>query len=291
MHQFIDRHRRESTISALCRALDVSQSGYYRWRRHGGTVRCRSDAVLLEKIRAAYQASDGIYGSPRVFAELKARGESVARKRVERLMRQNALVGAMPQRRRLVTTNARHGYAVAENLLAREFTATAPNQKWVTDITYIPTQEGWLYLATVLDLFSRRIVGWAMSDRINQELTLSALHMALQGRQPASALLHHSDRGVQYAATRYRQLLSDWKITVSMSGKGNCYDNAVVESWHRSLKVELVWRTRYQSRDQARQSIFRYIAVFYNQKRRHSTLGYLSPAEFERNHRHQLTDA
>lgn len=288
MHQFIDDHRREYSVRDMCSALELSQSGYYRWRSCGESPRRRSDQALLGKIRTVYQASDGIYGSPRVFAELKAHGEAVARKRVERLMRQNALVGAMPQRRRRMTTNAKHGYAIAENLLDRDFTATRPNQKWVTDITYIPTHEGWLYLATVIDLFSRRVVGWATSARIDQELTLTALHMALQWRQPGADLLHHSDRGVQYAATQYRQLLSDWKITVSMSGKGNCYDNAVVESWHRTLKVELVWRTRYQSREDARQSIFRYIALFYNSKRRHSTLGYRSPAEFERNH---LTDS
>lgn len=284
MHRFIDSHREQYRVSELCSALEVSPSGYYRWRRRGESARRQRDRELLEKTRHSHQQSDGVYGSPRVYVDLMDAGEHVGRKRVERLMREHALVGAMPQRRRMVTTNSKHGYAIAENLLARDFAADAPNRKWVVDITYIPTMEGWMYLASVIDLFSRRIVGWAMSERIDQELTLTALRMALLWRRPDPSLVHHSDRGVQYAATQYRQLLSDWNVAVSMSRKGNCYDNAVVESWHRTLKVELVWRTKYQTREQARASIFKYIAVFYNQKRRHSSLGYLSPAEFERKH-------
>jgi putative transposase len=284
MHRFIDEHRNEYRVSELCSAQELSPGGYYRWRTRGESARRQRDRDLLEKIRHAHQQSDGVYGSPRVFEDLKDAGEHVGRKRVERLMRDNAIVGAMPQRRRWVTTSSKHGYAIAENLLACDFTAEAPNRKRVVDITYIATMEGWLYLATVIDLFSRRIVGWAMSERIEQELTLTALRMALLWRKPDSSLEHHSDRGVQYAATQYRQLLRDWNLAVSLSRKGNCYDNAVVESWHCMLKVELVWRTKYQTRSEARGRIFKYIAVFYNQKRRHSSLGYLSPAQFERQH-------
>jgi transposase InsO family protein len=207
-------------------------------------------------------------------------------------MRQESLHGAMPPARRERTTDSNHRHRIAENLLDRrnagQFTATGVNQKWVSDITYIGTDEGWLYLATVMDLFSRRIVGWSMSQQIDQQLTLSALGMALQQRGQAIAagttLLHHSDRGSQYAAASYQQLLGDWGIIVSMSRKGNCWDNVVIESWHRTLKVELVWSQEYHMRNQARTSAFEYIEVFYNQRHRHSSLGYLTPAEFERRH-------
>lgn len=179
----------------------------------------------------------------------------------------------MPRKRRVVTTDSKHDRPISENLLNREFSSDRPNQKWVSDITYIPTSEGWLYLATVLDLFNRQVVGWSMSEHIDEQLVESALRMALLRRQPEPGLLHHSDRGSQYAASDYRQVLSDWGVTVSMSRKGNCYDNAVIESWHRTLKVECVYRQRYQTRDEARRSIFAYIETFYNTRRRHSSLG------------------
>jgi transposase InsO family protein len=207
---------------------------------------------------------------------------SVSRKRVERLMRQAGLRGAMPPRRSLRTTDSRHTLRVADNHLGQDFSAIAVNQKWTSDITYIPTDEGWLYLATVIDLFSRRVVGWAMSERIDQALTLSALSMALQQRRPSAGLLHHSDRGSQYCAADYQQMLADWGITPSMSRRGNCYDNAAQESFHRSLKVECVWRERYRTRPEATQSIFEYIEVFYNRQRLHSSLGYRTPEDAER---------
>jgi transposase InsO family protein len=264
--------------------LEVSESGYHRWRHRPKSARAEQDERLLVQIKASHEQSYGIYGSPRVWEDLREQGERVARKRVARLMRQSGLKGAVPRKRRVVTTDSKHQHPIAENLLDRQFAATAPNQKWVSDITYIDTDEGWLYLATVMDLFSRRIVGWSMSEHIDQELTLSALRMALQTRQPTAGLLHHSDRGSQYAAASYQRLLADWKITCSMSRKGNCWDNAVIESWHRTLKVELIAGQSYATRADARLSIFEYIEVFYNQRRRHSTIGYTSPAEFERLH-------
>ena len=266
----------------LCRVLDVSESGYHCWRKRPPSARAAEDARLLKKIRESHRRSRGGYGSPRVYRDLRDDGERVSIKRVARLMRQDGITGATSRRRRVVTTDSTHSFAVADNVLDRQFTAAAPNRKWVTDITYIGTGEGWLYLATVMDLYSRRIVGYAMSERIDQQLTLSALQMALKERTPSAQLVHHSDRGSQYAATRYQQRLSDWGIAVSMSRKGNCWDNAVIESWHRTLKVELVWRCDYATRAEARRSIFEYIVVFYNQQRRHSTLGYKSPAQFER---------
>lgn len=262
--------------------LEVSESGYYRWKQRPKSARAVEDERLLNSIRASHEESHGNYGSPRVWEDLREQGERTSKKRVARLMRQSGLKGAMPCKRRVVTTDSEHQHPIAENLLDREFTATEPNQKWVSDITYIATDEGWLYLATVMDLFSRRIVGWSMSERIDQELTLSALRMAVQTRQPAAGLLHHSDRGSQYAAASYQQMLSDWGMICSMSRKGNCWDNAVIESWHRTLKLETNAGDGYATRAEARLSIFEYIEVFYNQRRRHSTIGYNSPAEFER---------
>jgi transposase InsO family protein len=199
-------------------------------------------------------------------------------------MRQQGLVGVTPKRYRVVTTDSRHGEPVAQNLLNQQFQATQADRTWMSDVTYIATAEGWLYLATVMDLFSRRVVGWSMSARNDQQLVLDALAMAIQHRAPKPGLLHHSDRGSTYCAAQYRQRLADWGMISSMSRRGNCYDNAVIESWHRTLKVECVYRQSYQTRQQARQSIFQYIESFYNTRRRHSALGYLSPVEFERRH-------
>jgi putative transposase len=265
-------------------ALGVSESGYYRFRKRASFKRSQSDHRLVETIRRLHVASRQTYGSPSIHQQLRQLGIAVGRNRVERLMRDHRIVGLMPKRRRVVTTDSRHEHPIADNVLDRNFTAASANQKWVSDITYIATSEGWLYLASVIDLFSRRVVGWSMSDRCDQHLTLAALRMAVERRQPADGLLHHSDRGSQYCATAYRQLLADWRMIPSMSRKGNCWDNAVIESWHRTLKVELVYRQRYRSRAEARASIFEYIEGFYNRERRHSRLGYLSPDQFERQH-------
>jgi putative transposase len=277
---FIRAHDQEFKTLLLCRVLGVSRSGYYAWLKRPPSERERADQELAQLIRATHQRSRGTYGSPRIHAELKAQGRKVGRKRVARLMRCAAL--AARQRRRFkVTTRALPGRPVAPNVLKQQFSAQGPNEKWLADVTYIPTQEGWLYLAAVLDVHSRLIVGWAMGSHLTQDLVLQALRMALRHRHPTSPLLHHSDRGSQYTAEAYQKLLRAYDITVSMSGTGNCYDNAMMESFFSTLKTEGVTGDPYSTRQEARQSIFEYIEVWYNRQRRHSSLGYLSPAAFE----------
>jgi transposase InsO family protein len=244
--------------------------------------RQQGDAALSEVITSIHTNSRRTYGSPRVHAELKALDVNISQKRVARLMRQNGL--AARRRRRFLpkTTDSNHQYPVADNVLARDFARSAPNRAWVGDITYVPTGEGWLYLAVLLDLYSRRVVGWAMSDRIDRQLVLDALKMAVTHRGvPSEGVLHHSDRGSQYASIDYRNALENFGFQSSMSRKGNCWDNAVSESFFATLKVELIHRHRYVTRAAARRSIFEYIEVFYNRQRRHSTLGYVSPSQFE----------
>jgi putative transposase len=267
-------------VRMLCRTLLVSASGFYAWSRRGPSPRSQEDAALKVEIRAAHAASGRRYGSPRIHADLKADGQHVGRKRVARLMREEGLEGQRKRRFR-VTTDSRHSYPVAANELNRNFTASAPNKVWVTDITYIWTREGWIYLAAILDLFSRRVVGWSADSYIDRTLALDALGMALQTRRPEAGLIHHSDRGVQYASGDYRSRLRERGIICSMSRKGDCWDNAVAESFFSTLKAELVYRNDYVSRSQARASIFEYIEAFYNGRRRHSTLGYVSPVEHE----------
>jgi transposase InsO family protein len=264
-----------------CQHLGASRSGFYAWSQRPESVRQQADKELAEEVAQVHRDSRGTYGSPRVHAELRARGRRVSRKRVARLMGQQHL--AARKRRRFVrTTDSRHGLPVAPNVLERDFSPDKPNSTWATDITYVWTAEGWLYLAAVLDLFSRRVVGWAMSQSIDTLLVLSALDMALQQRQPAAGLVHHSDRGSQYASADYQQALKASGLQCSMSRKGNCWDNAVVESFFSSLKQELVYLTTFKTRQEAQLALFEYIEVFYNRKRRHSSLGYLSPVEYER---------
>jgi len=267
----------------MCRVLDVAPAGYYAWRqRSAPCARQLADERLLLNIRLSHTASDGTYGAPRVLRDLREEGLRVGQKRVARLMRHDGLVG---RRRRTAvhTTDSAHAYPVAPNLLARRFDATglALNQVWVSDITYVPTREGWLYLAVVLDLASRRVVGWAMRDTLDAELALSALQMALVTRQPAPGLIHHSDRGVQYACTAYRELLAAHRIQASMSRSGDCWDNAVAESFFATLELELIDRAAWTTRREARHAIFGFIQTWYNRKRRHSTLQYLSPMQYE----------
>jgi transposase InsO family protein len=237
---------------------------------------------------AAIAESRGRYGSPRVHAELRERGQRTARKRVARLMRAAGLCAREPRRFRS-TTDSEHGMAIKGNLLARRFAVPSPNSGWVTDITYLWTLEGWLYLAVILDLFSRRVVGWALSERLERGVALNALQMALTDRQPPQGLLHHSDRGSQYASREYQQLLAEHGVLSSMSRKGNCWDNAVAESFFATLKLELVYQSHWRTRTQARSEVFEYIELFYNRQRRHSALGYLCPNEFELRHQWQLT--
>lgn len=265
----------------LCSALGVAPSGYYAWRERPVSQREMANQVLIGQIEAVFQQSHQTYGSPRVHAELVKQEIPCNEKRVARLMRLQGLQARRVRRRR-TTTDSQHTQPVAPNVLNQDFHATAPNQKWVTDITYVPTAQGWLYLAAVMDLFSRRIVGWAMDATITTQLTLQALRMALLTRQPPAGLLHHSDRGSQYASHEYRTLLDHHQIQVSMSRTGNCYDNAAIESFFATLKTELVHHHQYLTRSQAKSSIFAYIEGFYNRRRCHSALGYQSPLEYER---------
>jgi putative transposase len=264
----------------MCQVLEVSSSGYYAWRQRPRSRRAQENDKLVKRIRQIHEDSYGTYGSPRVHAELRAEGFCCNKKRVERLMRLNG-IQAQRKRRRKRTTDSNHAYPIAANLLQQDFQAERPNQKWVADITYIPTWEGWLYLAVVLDLFSRKVVGWAMDQTMEASLTLKALGMALATRRPSAELIHHSDRGSQYACSTYQDLLKNKGIQVSMSATGNCYDNAAMESFIGTLKSERVHLQDYQFRAEARTDIFAYIEGFYNRRRRHSTLGYLCPDDFE----------
>jgi putative transposase len=282
-YRFIETYLTKYSVGRLCILLGISRSSYYAWRKRKPSQRAQNNQALIDHIRRIHKQSRKAYGSPRVYAQLKKQGYSCTKKRVARLMRQDGLKGQRKYRK-VITTNSKHNYPVAANVLNREFQAEKPNQKWVADITYIPTNEGWLYVAGVLDLFSRKIVGWDMSSQIDATLVENALRMALYQRQPGKGLLHHSDRGSQYASYQIRNILAANQVQVSMSGKGNCYDNAVMESFWGTLKNEWVHHQKYLTRSQARTDIFSYIEGFYNTVRLHSTLGYLSPAEFEANY-------
>ena len=286
--EFIHVEKATFPVSVMCDVLEVSRSGYYAWVHRPRASRDIDDEQLAVAITAIHQRSRGTYGSPRVHAELRADGHLVSRKRVERLMRELGLQ-ARTKRRYRVTTDSAHADPIAPNVLARQFTVSEPDVAWVTDITYVWTDEGWLYLAAILDLFSRRVVGWAVSERITRELTLAALDMALVHRRPAAGLLHHSDRGCQYASSDYRAALNTRGFVRSMSRKGDCWDNAVAESFFATLKVELVYRHRFATRAAAKHALFDYIETFYNRRRRHSSLGYLSPVDFEAQQRQPST--
>ena len=267
----------------MCRVLDVAPAGYYAWiKRSSPSLRAIVDERLLLNIRVSHRASDGTYGAPRVLRDLRDEGLHVGQKRVARLMRREGLVGR-PPRTFVRTTDANHPYPIAPNLLQRQFDvhSLTSDRVWVSDITYIPTHAGWLYLAVVLDLASRRVIGWAMRDSLGAELALSALRMALDARQPAPGLIHHSDRGVQYACDAYRGLLAAHQIQPSMSRTGDCWDNAVAESFFATLELELITRRTWRSHAEARHDIFAFIETWYNRKRRHSTLDYLSPLQYE----------
>jgi len=280
--RFIAAERAEYPVTLMSRLLQVSTSGFYAWSKHLESARSRSDRALVVDIKAVHKASRGTYGSPRVHRELVAQQHLVGRDRVARLMRENDVRGRRKRRFR-TTTQSNHSHPVAPNVLERQFAVEQPNVAWVGDITYVWTLEGWLYLSVILDLYSRRVVGWAMGERIDQALTLRAMDMALKACEPGPGLIHHSDRGSQYAANDYRKLLHARGITCSMSRKGNCWDNAVAESFFATLKVEFIHETLFRTRAQAITEIFEYIEVFYNRVRRHSSIGYVSPQEFESN--------
>ena len=275
--------RHHHSIQTLCTTFGVSASGYYDWRTRLTTpgLRARQTQVLTQTIKTIHAHSRQTYGSPRILMELRKAGAWHGRNRIARIMRQEGLCGRQKTRFRVQTTDSNHDEPIAPNRLADAPAPTAPNQIWVADITYIDTGTGWLYLAAILDLYSRKIVGWAMSERIDTTLVLKALSMALLHRQFPANLLFHSDRGVQYASADYRRALAQAAITTSMSRKANCYDNAAMESFWSTLKLELVYRRPFANRSQARQEIFLYIESFYNRQRSHSALGYLSPVDFE----------
>lgn len=277
---FIREHASEHPTTRLCRMLGVSRAGYYARQKRVPSGHARRDGELLAHIKDAHAASRTTYGSPRIHAELRARGVICAEKRVARLMREND-VRARASRRVPRTTDSRHAQPIAPNLLARDFTADVPDCRWAADITYVPTAEGWLYFAVVLDLFSRRVVGHACAATLATDLIIEAFMMACGRRNIGTDLVHHSDRGSQYASAEYRARLASAGVRCSMSRRGDCYDNAVVESFFGTLKIELVHDRHYQTRAEARLDIFEYVEVFYNQERRHSTLGYLSPAQYE----------
>jgi putative transposase len=264
----------------MCSTLEVSRSGFYAWLGRGESNRAGEDLRLTVLIREEHAKSRGTYGAPRIHAALRKRGERCGLHRVERLM-QEAGIRSKMRRKFVRTTNSKHPHPIAPNLLDRQFKVDAANQVWVSDITYIATDEGWLFLASTLDLFSRKVVGWAMSESMLASLVESALQRAIDLRSPPAGLLHHSDRGVQYAAHAFQGLLERHGIVCSMSRKGNCYDNAVKESFFHTLKTELCDHEHYRTRAEARASVFEFIEVFYNRTRLHSTLGYCSPAEFE----------
>jgi len=278
---FIAKHRGIWPAAWLCGALGVSRGGFYAWLMRPPSARSRSDEELLAKVRASFLASDRTYGARRVWHDMLAEGMSCSLHRIERLMRQQAL-RARPRRRRLPSdTGERSTNAISSNVLDRTFQAPAANRKWVADFTYIWTAEGWLYVAAVVDLFSRRVVGWSMSAAMTAQLVTDALVMAIWRRGKPDALLHHSDRGSQYTSEQFQRLMADHGVTCSMSRAGNVWDNAAMESFFSSLKTERTARKTYRTRDQAKADVFDYIERFYNPKRRHSTLGYLSPMEFE----------
>lgn len=278
--KLIDEAKKEFPVHRLCTVLGVSESGYFAWKARPACRRQNEDMVLLAHIRSQFATSNETYGAPRMHAELKEEGLDVGRHRVARLMRDNNLK-ALQKRRYKKTTDSCHGGLLAANLLGQDFTCDRPDQKWGVDISYVWTLEGWLYLAIVLDLHSRRIVGWATSDRLKKDLALNALRRAIALRQPRPGLIHHSDRGSQYCSYDYQQLLNAHGMTASMSGRGNCYDNAMVETVFKTIKSELVWRTVFQTRIAAQLALGRYIDGFYNPRRRHSALGYKSPVSFE----------
>jgi putative transposase len=281
-YRFIDQHRTEWPITVQCDVLQVSRSGYYAWRGRPPSAQARRRAELTEHIREIHvRPHHHVYGAPRVHQELVAQGRPVNRKTVAKCMQAAGIRAKTVRRFRVRTTDSNHPHPVAANVVDRNFAPPRKNVLWTADITYIETDEGWLYLAAVEDLYSRKIVGWSMSERIDSRLVVDALQMALQRELPGEDLVAHSDRGVQYASEHYQRLLQRQGITCSMSRQGNCWDNAPMESFFATLKKELVHQTRYPTRRAARQSLFEYIELFYNRVRRHSCLGYQSPAQFE----------
>ena len=279
-HAWIREHDKEFAVSNMCDVLQTSTSGYYGWLEHKPSTQRQRRGHIAQAAARFYFESERIYGYRKIYEDLRQANIDCCRETVRRIMSQIGLFSRV-KRKFVHTTDSDHGMAVAQNLLDRDFTATAVNKKWAADITYIPTEQGWLYLAAVMDLYSRRIIGWAMSEHIDSALVMSALQMAISQRKPQTGLLHHSDRGSQYASDDFQDLLEDNGIVCSMSRKGDCWDNACMESFFGSLKTEWVRDKRYSSFTEAKKDIFKYVEIFYNRRRRHASLGYLSPAAYE----------
>jgi transposase InsO family protein len=267
-------------VEEMCRVLSVSRSGFYRWCKNGPSRRQKDNEQLLAQIRQIHRESNRNYGSPRITDALRQRGVKCNHKRIERLMRKNG-IRSKRKRKFKVTTQSKHQRAVAADLIQQDFSAKQPNRLWTSDITYVRTQEGWLYLAVFLDVYSRRIVGWSMNHRLGDELIINAFKQAWHHRQPAAGLIVHSDRGSQYCSRSFKELLDIHRYRQSMSSTGNCYDNAITESFFATLKTELIYDERYRTRNEARRSIFKYIEIFYNRSRIHTSIGGLSPDQFE----------
>ncbi len=278
---FVEEHRSQLPVNRLCQIMNVSPRGYRAYRSRPMSRRQRKDLIVLAHIREQFRLSLGSYGRPGMTEELKELGLGVSHRRVGRLMRQNG-ISVVRTRKHKVTTDSNHKFNIAPNLLNRNFVADHPNQKWVVDISYVWTQEGWLYLAVVLDLYSRRVIGWAVSNRMKRDLAIRALDMAVALRKPPRDCIHHSDRGSQYCSHDYQKRLRQHGFKSSMSGKGNCYDNAAMETFFKTIKAELIWRHPWHTRRAAELAIFEYINGFYNPRRRHSALGWKSPSAFER---------
>ena len=279
-YEFIKSHCDEFPIKLMCEVLDVSRPGFYDWRDREPSKREQENKELLEDIERVFEDSRETYGSPRIHQTLQDEGRNVGRNRVARIMRDNGIRAVQPRRKKR-TTDSNHAFPIAKNLLDRQFTAVTADEVWLADITYIETDQGWLYLAAVLDVYSRKIVGWAMDKTMSRKLCMDALSMAIVNRKPAEGLVHHSDRGSQYASGDYQQMLDDNGMTCSMSRKGDCWDNAPMESFFGTLKTESLHRFDFATRDEARRVVFEYIEIFYNRKRKHSALDYESPAGFE----------
>lgn len=284
-YAFMATYEKDFSVKRMCRVLGVKRSGYYAWKNRPLSPRAKANEDLLQQIREAFDICRKVYGSPRIRHYLVGKGHSCGRHRVARLMKQARLVAKRAYKRHPQTTKQCPGARIAPNLLNQDFSASKPDEKWVGDITYIDTTEGWLYLASIMDLYSRRIVGWSMTDRMDASLVENAWNMAVTNRQPASNLLHHTDRGSQYTSETYRELLAAKQIQVSMSRTGNCYDNAAMESFHATLKGECAFK-QFNTKAEAKTTIFEFIEVWYNRQRLHSTLGYQSPMEFEQKSAH-----
>lgn len=279
--KFIDNHRNTNKISKMCKMLKVTPQGYYQWKNRGKSKRELENEYLLQKIREVHQESNRIYGSPRITEKLKEQSIYCSKHRVSRIMKENGLF-SKTTRKFKATTNSNHNRPIAPNLVNQDFGVEGPNRLWVGDITYIDTSEGWLYLAKVMDVYNREIIGWAADKRMRKELVIKAMDNALLKSDPGKGVIFHSDRGSQYASHDFRKQLSNNGIRQSMSEKGNCYDNAIAESFFKTLKSELIYHKRYKTRNEAQLDIFEYIEVFYNRERLHSALGYKTPVEYRR---------